>query len=146
MSANSKIERVLAWIARRRPTKVIGGECFHIRGPLMTRHLICRTPWFSVYLHHFLRSDYDRACHDHPWSFMSLILTSGYTEHTINGSRRFGPGSVLVRPAEWLHWVEIQKPAWTLVVVGRKRREWGFLSSSKGWQGWQEFEADGGCD
>lgn len=34
-----------------------------------------------VYLHHIIRSDYDRACHDHPWDFTSLILKSGYFEY-----------------------------------------------------------------
>lgn len=33
-----------------------------------------------IYLHHIVRSDYERACHDHPWDFVSLILKGGYRE------------------------------------------------------------------
>lgn len=33
-----------------------------------------------IYLHHFIRSDHDRALHDHPWNFESLILWGGYYE------------------------------------------------------------------
>src|SRR6266478_4256458 len=35
-----------------------------------------------IYLHHIMRSDYDRAMHDHPWSFKSILLWGGYREHT----------------------------------------------------------------
>lgn len=36
----------------------------------------------SIKLHHILRSDEDRDLHDHPWSFVSIILRGGYYEHT----------------------------------------------------------------
>lgn len=142
--------RLIRWMAARLPVrKVIGGECFKERGPLMVRYLVFRTPWFNVYLHNFLRSDADRHCHDHPWSFCSFILTGGYTEHTINGARKWQPGALLYRPAEWLHWVEITPgtQVWTLVVVLPKRREWGFLTE-KGWLKWTEYEYNfpGACD
>lgn len=51
------------------------------------------TPWSSddhrlkakrlpnVYLHQILRSDDDRALHDHPWDNISIILWGGYIEH-----------------------------------------------------------------
>jgi hypothetical protein len=48
------------------PRRVITG---HGRKPLMIRYILLSTPWFGVYLHHLLRSDYDRAFHDHPWGF-----------------------------------------------------------------------------
>jgi hypothetical protein len=140
-------ERIIKAIARRLPWKQIGGECFKQRGPLMVRYMLLRTRWFNLYLHNFLRSDADRHCHDHPWSFCSLILTEWYVEHTPNGERRFKPGSVLYHPAEWLHWVEVAKPMWTLVLVFPKRREWGFLTE-RGWIRWQKYEHSfpGACD
>ena len=113
----------------------------------MERYLVLRCRWFNVYLHRFLRSDMDRHCHDHPWSFVSFILTQGYIEHTMSEVKRQRPGSILLRPAEWLHWVELERPAWTCVVVFPKRREWGF-ATEKGWTRWQDYESEfpGACD
>ncbi len=45
-------------------------------------HLIPKNRWFNIYLHHFLRSDDDRALHDHPWWNASILLTGEYTEIT----------------------------------------------------------------
>lgn len=36
---------------------------------------------WSFYLHIFLRSDDDRALHDHPWDFWTFLLVNGYREH-----------------------------------------------------------------
>lgn len=36
----------------------------------------------AVRLHHVLRSDRDRAMHDHPWNNASLVLRGGYWEIT----------------------------------------------------------------
>src|SRR5262249_55305535 len=41
--------------------------------PLMIRYFILRLPGFGIYLHHLLRSDYDRA-----WPVISVLLTDGY--------------------------------------------------------------------
>ena len=43
--------------------------------------------WFgfvlpSAYLHCFIRSDDDRALHDHPWFWCSILLRGRYVEHT----------------------------------------------------------------
>lgn len=35
----------------------------------------------SFYLHCFLRSDDDRAKHDHPWPYTTMLLFGGYDEH-----------------------------------------------------------------
>jgi hypothetical protein len=37
---------------------------------------------YSLKLHIILRSDDDRTLHDHPWTFLSLMLKGGYWEHT----------------------------------------------------------------
>lgn len=36
----------------------------------------------QIRLHHILRSDDDRALHDHPWWYLSIILKGGYWEVT----------------------------------------------------------------
>jgi hypothetical protein len=48
--------------------------------PYLIRWAI-NTPFGGVKLHHILRSDEDRDCHDHPWSFLSIVLRGGYWEH-----------------------------------------------------------------
>jgi hypothetical protein len=97
-------------------------------------------------LHHIMKSDHDRALHDHPWPFKSLILWGGYyeivDEDMIDPFERstwqkhcdgqlikwFGPLSLLRRPAFWTHRLLLKEnqTTWTLVFMGKKEREWGF--------------------
>lgn len=45
----------------------------------MKRWILVGCPWFSIRVHKFLRSDND-VLHDHPWSFLTVILKGGYHE------------------------------------------------------------------
>lgn len=126
--------------------------------------IIPRNRWFNIYLHKFLRSDDDRALHDHPWASCSIILNGGYFEHTPNRMFWRNQGGVYFRRATAAHLVELDidwrkqipgsgiyplKPVWTLFITGPKVREWGF-HCPKGWRHWREFygvpegEAHGG--
>ena len=109
----------------------------------------------NVFVHQFLSSDDDRALHDHPWPWMTLILEGEYLEHlpadaskpsgeTIVHRRRAGD-IVIRRNASRPHRIELleQRPATTLFVTGRKRREWGF-HRARGWRHWREFTAANG--
>ncbi len=109
----------------------------------------------NVFVHQFLSSDDDRALHDHPWPWMTLILEGEYREHlpaaaskpsgeTIVYRRRAGD-IVIRRNASRPHRIELleQRPATTLFVTGRKRREWGF-HRARGWRHWREFTAANG--
>jgi hypothetical protein len=121
--------------------------------PLMIRYILFRLPAFGVYLHKFCRSDYERALHDHPWPFVSIVLTTGYIEihdQTTDGKQTsvfHKPGAVLIRPAEWRHRVVIEdRPAWTLIIVGRRQRSWGFFLPD-GWCWWRKHNPIKGiCD
>jgi hypothetical protein len=122
------MKRILSWL----PQREIIDACNPSIGPLMVRYFLLRSRWLGLYIHHFRRSDNDRHFHDHPWGFLTFLLSSGYFEHTPAGvfwRRRF---SVLYRPAEWLHWVEVPRPVWTLVVRLPRRRVWGFITPA-GW-------------
>lgn len=113
-----------------------------------------RTPFFTVRLHHILRSDQDRELHDHPWDFTSLILSAGYWEYRPARAGRLGlsppfceierrwcrPLSVVCRKAEDAHRLELTRPVWTLVITGRKRRDWGFYTKD-GWVHWRQWSA-----
>ena len=49
---------------------------------------------FAARLHHILRSDHDRALHDHPWPNASFVLSGGYWEVL--------PG-LFQAAVEWMH-------------------------------------------
>jgi hypothetical protein len=128
-------------------------------GPLRIRWILFRVPSFGIFLHKLCRSDHDRALHDHPWSFLSVVLKGGYDEiryvRTITQIGVYGRfeedehqhhsvGSILFRPAEWRHRVIINdKPAWTLVFVGLNRRRWGFWPTGE-FCWWRKYNPDKG--
>lgn len=130
----------------------------HDDEPYLERLIVFRCDWFSVLLHKFVGGD-DECMHDHPWSFVSILLKGGYTEwtplfaddecrellsnftalnvnpETAEIGRWYGPGSILYRPAAWTHRVDIlqQKSVISLVIHGPKVRSWGFWTKLKGW-------------
>ena len=93
---------------------------------------------FNVTLHKIVRSD-DPIFHDHPWSYMTIVLKGGYWEHTPvlddNGrqiadiTQWRGPGSIIKRGSKEYHWLELHnnEPVTTLFFMGPQLREWGFL-------------------
>lgn len=143
------LRRYLLAIADRRPPDVvIGGEA----DPYMRRWwVIPRNRFFNVYLHHFLRSDDDRALHDHPWWNVSVLLVGRYTEETINAGgvhvrTERQAGQFAFRGASHAHRIELTHGAcWTLFITGPRIRAWGF-HCPRGWVHWRDFTnpADGG--
>jgi len=94
--------------------------------PYMIRFRLIQTPWFAVYLHHILRSDVDIDLHDHPWNFWSIMLSGGYWEQVRddqgeNRERWIAPWSIVRHRAEDYHRLVLYRPAWTLVLCGRRR-------------------------
>ncbi len=98
-------------------------------------------------LHNILRSDNDRHQHNHPWFFISIILTGGYTEewterhadYDLERTEWHGPGSILFRKANHFHRVLMpEKETWTFVITFGKKQEWGFRTE-KGFIGWREY-------
>ena len=119
--------------------KEVTDACAPELGPLMYRYYLIDFVWFGLYVHKFLRSDNDRHVHDHPWSFITFTL-GAYWEHLPDGTvHRRSRFSLLFRPAEWQHWVEIRGgPVWTIVFRFSRRRVWGFLTE-RGWTDWQTY-------
>lgn len=136
-------ERLKRIAEQRSPDIVIGGE----ERPYLRRwYVVPRNPFFNVYLHHFLRSDDDRALHDHPWWNFSFLLDGCYLEHTIAAGgvnhRAFRQtGDFKFRRARAAHRVElVDGPCWTLFITGPRIREWGF-HCPHGWRHWRDFTA-----
>lgn len=137
-----------------------GGPHF-IAGPrdnpfLHRWYILPRNPLLNIYVHKFLRSDDDRALHDHPWASLSLTLRGRAWDVRADGATLARPGSVTFRRATHTHRVQLLDPArpyWTLFITGPKVREWGF-ACPKGWRHWRHYSeptADGnrvgkGCD
>lgn len=118
---------------------------------------IPRNRIFNIYLHQFLRSDDDRALHDHPWWNCSLLLKGEYTEHTIpaggiNVRKVYKAGNVKLRHARYAHRLELHAgECWSLFITGPAMRSWGF-HCPQGWRHWRDFVAENpgeigrGCD
>jgi hypothetical protein len=102
----------------------------------------------GVMLHHVVGPDEGRFRHDHPWDFVSVILRGGYVERIgdpvidqpgrwfrvlkapFHGERWFR--AMRAEDAHRIDMVDFDGPTWSLVLHGRKRRTWGFLTSD-GW-------------
>lgn len=141
---------LLRWahrIMRRPPDFTIGGA----ERPYMHRwFVIPRNRLFNIYLHRIVRSDDDRALHDHPWANCSLLLDGSYFEwlprrHPYKFGdavvlRRRGAGSLVFRRARSAHRLELAEGAAviSLFVTGPRVRVWGFFGP-QGWVPWQQF-------
>jgi hypothetical protein len=114
--------------------------------PYLKRWFILpRNRWFNIYLHHFHRSDDDKAIHDHPWRNLSILLKGSYLEHMADGSVILRHPTLAfwrwpVRRPTDAHRVELidGRKVWTLFITGRRVRTWGFWCP-RGWIPWTEF-------
>lgn len=61
-------------------------NCDH--DPYLVRWYVLRTPWVSLFVHKFIRSDEDRCLHSHPWCFLVVPIWRGYIEHSDRDSWR----------------------------------------------------------
>jgi hypothetical protein len=121
----------------------------------LRRYFIWRSRWFNIYLHHIVLPDLDADPHDHPWSFVSLLLSGGYVEqrwvwrqgepfNNLTRARwwwdfRLKVGSLGYRPGSAVHQIARVLPnTWTLVFTGPRNRSWGFLTES-GWVHWRKY-------
>lgn len=146
------VRAVLTWQAIRYAgthnySKRIGGAA----DPYLFRWHWHRGRESAVFIHLFKRSDDDRALHDHPWASCSILLKGSYFEHTRDGLFLRRPGEIVFRRATDAHRIELLRDlttgrpqeVWTLFVVGKRVREWGFLCP-QGWRHWREFTAGPG--
>jgi hypothetical protein len=96
---------------------------------------------FGVYLHHFVNDDWSRDLHDHPKRFISIGLWGWYLEETPadlaserellvpmqTKVRKYQAPWIRTFPAEHIHRLTVpSKNCWTLVIVLKPVREWGF--------------------
>jgi len=92
------------------------------------RWRLLQTPWFAIYIHRIYRHDEDVHCHDHPWSFVSIILGGGYDVTYPGWLGWTSPFIVSVNKSTKFHQItRLHKvPTTTLVFTGPRNREWGY--------------------
>jgi hypothetical protein len=66
---------------------------------------------------------------------LGVILKGQYIEHTPKGDFIRKQGSITFRLPSSLHWIEIDKPVYTLFITGPRIRIWGFQCKN----GWIDF-------
>jgi len=129
----------LVMMASRQPDFTIGDDP---AAPYLNRWwVIPRNEGCNNYLHEILRSDDDRALHDHPWDNTSMVIDGRYIEHLPDGRAIMREtGAIVSRAATDAHRLEILpgERAITLFMTGPKLREWGFWCPH-GWRHWRDF-------
>jgi hypothetical protein len=115
-----------------------GGETY------LTRLHLFRVPWCSCMLHWIRHPDPQPDLHDHPVSFLSVLLSGSYVEEVPDGDS--GRRAVRVR---WWNFkratdrhriMSVAGHVLTLVFAGPAVREWGFHTPD-GWVPWRDYEA-----
>lgn len=125
------ILKFILWITRNQKPLLIAPE-------YMERwFMIPRNRFFNIYFHRFMGSDAPTP-HDHPWFSFSLILKGSYIEHTPEGDYIRTEGDFTFRMPTALHWIEIDKPVYTLFITGPRVRRWGFQCKN-GWMDFREY-------
>jgi hypothetical protein len=105
---------------------------------------VVKTPWFAICLHWILKPDPEPYLHDHPVSFLSLILRGGYTERQ-GGYWR----TERLATHRWYNWIDasdgvthtitdVKPKTLTLCLMGPKTRDWGF-HTEVGWVYWRDY-------
>lgn len=137
-------------------------------GNYLTRWRIIQTPWFGIYIHRFDGPDPRPTLHDHPWDFTSLVLRGGYIEADsysqypdilpVNAEKiRDIPDQSLMVHSSWNTYLRgalnrkkatdahtivslLRVPTWTLMVVGKRQRVWGYIEPDGTWTAFDEHE------
>jgi hypothetical protein len=106
----------------------------------LSRLMLVRMPLFGIYVHVIRQADWAQCQHNHPWSFLTIILRGGYEEQV--GDKTFvrRPGYVGYRPRGFEHRITrlLQKNAVTLVFRGPNHESWGFRTKF-GHMPWRKY-------
>lgn len=135
-------------IAAHRKYKSGTGWCFwrwtEVPSNYILRLHLVKTPWFAICLHWLNAPDPEPFLHDHPVTFLSIILRGGYCEERIRPRR-----PLMWIKRRWFNFIRARKDdrhtifhvephTLTLCFMGPKTREWGF-NTSCGWMHWKAY-------
>lgn len=138
---------------RNRKYKSGTGWCFwrwtDTDSEYITRLHLLKTPWFAICFHWINKPDPEPHLHDHPVTFLSLILRGWYQSARHGLDMKLGTG----RTHRWYNWIRASQDdqhsinevspggALTLCFMGPKTREWGFQHHKLGWIHWKDYYA-----
>lgn len=112
----------------------------------ITRLHFIKTPFGAIDIHWINHPDVEPYLHDHPVTFLSIILKGWYMEQ-----RSKYPGLSLLRKRRWYNFIRASKDdrhtitavspggAITLCFMGPKTREWGFHVPNGPWVHWKAY-------
>lgn len=91
--------------------------------------------FFSFRIHKWLRSDDNRAYHNHPWHFITFPLARGYWDHRENAKPCWVQHRPRFRRKRYRHWVQILEdfnPVWTFIITFGRPRRYSFFDVKTG--------------
>ena len=148
------MKRMLNWLVDWIIIRAMRKPYTHISDYMERYWLVPYGKWWAfdiaARVHNIKRSDDDRAFHDHPWPYVSLILRGGYVEvkpvfesgiYVGDTRTYYGAGSLLFRKAKSWHRLEVERGrcAWTLFITLPYQQRWGFLAKPDHKIYWKDF-------
>lgn len=151
--------------------------------PVLYRRTLIAGRFGKLMLHRFVPSSSDKDCHDHPSSFLTIVLRGGYDdcspcptclESDVKGWLLGDPSNdwrqarpmtlcptcrghgrivdavraptIRYRRAEHAHITKVGPAgAFTICIMGPKRRSWGFFRDGRWWP-WRRYEEEFGLN
>ena len=135
-------------IAAGRKYKSGTGWCFwrwtEVETEYITRLHVLKTPWFAICVHWLNHPDPDPYLHDHPVTFLSLILRGSYVEQRADGFSLRNRVNV-IHATEKHRIVAVDPKTVTLCFMGPKVQEWGFYTGigRVHWKDYYKLKAEG---
>jgi hypothetical protein len=110
---------------------------------ILRLHLV-KTPWFAICVHWLNKPDPDPHLHDHPVSFLSLILRGFYVERRedLDGKGERYVGNVVwnfIRATTRHRIDRVAQGTVTLCFMGPKVQDWGFFVPGRGKVFWKDY-------
>lgn len=131
------------WLTERFKLEEINGE----RCPTyLYRWRLLKRQNYQIYIHRIVGDDWTRDLHDHPKRFLSIGLYGGYIEETPKGERKYQAPWLRSFPATHIHRLRvIGRVCWTLVIVFKPMRQWGFWHNGQ-WVQWETYVGSDAAD
>lgn len=103
---------------------------------------VVKTPWFAICVHWLNKVDPEPFLHDHPVTFLSLILRGGYGELRKDGYHYHRWYNFIRATILDPHTINFVQPhTVTLALMGPKIRDWGY-HTPKGWVPWKQYNRE----
>ncbi len=114
-----------------------------VQSEYIVRLHVLKTPWFALCLHWIKKPDPEPYLHDHPVSFLSIILRGAYQERRVLDGKLSWPqhrwfNFVRATPEDKHSIIWVKPGTLTLCFMGPKVRGWGF-HCPHGWVSWKRY-------